>query len=65
MTAELEFDNEARAAKVEYAMDQLALWRDHGNEAAGNYVAYLIDYDYDLYADAEDALAVLESYYLD
>lgn len=65
MTAELEFDNEARAARIEYTMDQLVLWRDHADEAAGNYIAYLMDYDYDLYCDADDALDALEAYYLD
>ena len=65
MSAELQFDQEVRAKQVEYAMDQLAAWRDHADEKAGNYIAYLIDYEYDLYADAEDALAVLEAYYLD
>ena len=65
MTAELDFDTEARAARVEYTMDKLALWRDHGDEAAGNYCLFIYDTDYDLYCDADDALRALEAYYLD
>lgn len=63
MSRELDF-NEDRAARVEYVMDQLVLWRENAVEEAGRYLDYLIDADYDLYAEADDALAALERYYL-
>lgn len=63
MSRELDF-NEDHAARVEYVMDQMVLWRESAVEEAGRYLDYLIDADYDLYAEADDSLAALESYYL-
>jgi hypothetical protein len=63
MSAELDF-TEDRAARVEYVMDQMVLWRENAVEAAGRYLDYLMDADYDLYCEADDALATLEAYYL-
>ena len=63
MSVELDF-HEDRAARLEYVMDQMVLWRENAVEAAGRYLDYLIDADYDLYCEADDALASLEEYYL-
>lgn len=56
--------NEERAERVEYIMDQLVLWREQGDERAGNFIAHVYDTRYDLYCEADDSLAALEAYYL-
>ena len=63
MSRELDF-NEDRGALVDYVMDQMVLWRENADEQAGRYLDYLIDADYDLYCEADDAFAVFEAYYL-
>jgi len=63
---ELDFnENEARATRVEYIRDQLQLWRERGDERAGNFLAHVYDTRYDLYCEADDALREMEEYYLD
>jgi hypothetical protein len=64
MSAELNFA-EDRAARIDYLMTQLSMWRNSADEAAGNYCLWIYDTDYDLYCEADDALRELEAYYLD